>query len=615
MFEPGKYEKRRHAGAPARPTAPYEPGPDIARMSLIVWGEHCIECAAPDCYRSCDLYERRPDTRCRRFAFGVYRNRNFPSSRGHGAEVVFKKWGKLEARGNSLTAPVGVVRLAESLIAGGAGLTKALGWMAAKVTRDERWNYLEHILLERLVPWLHRRRHRRPPDAFLLEVYNPKDQAVRMQLAIFVASTVLRREPEIARSVRPFLTTLTFEPGYNRHEIDVQLFRHVTEEGRAFDISLTPEADGGAHLVFLGADFVTFARARQEAKPEGPGVKCVVWDLDNTLWDGILLEGGAVTPNPRVVEIIKGLDDRGILNSIASKNDREHALAKLEELGLAEYFVYPQIHWMPKSEGVRQVARQLNVGIDTLAFVDDNPFELAEVAEAVPEVLCIPVGEVEAKVAGPRFVGSRTADARQRRQFYHDAMVRDDHRSEFGDDYLGFLAQCEIVLEVVPFQPEDSDRVVDLVQRTNQLNFSGTKYTRPQVEELLGREDLEKFVLRCRDRFGSYGMVGFSLVSRTGGEIRVVEFMLSCRVQGKFVETAFFRHLIETHGLPAAERLVVDYRPTARNTPALRVLEAIGLGPGPDGGPMTIQLTGEGLACNVVRLEPETSRAHVPSRT
>src|SRR4051812_40855229 len=98
MFEPHLDQKDLPAEGLARPSADYSFAPDVERMSLLIWGEHCIECAAPACYRTCDLYERRPDGRCRRFTFGICRNPEFQSIRGYGAEVRFKKWGKLEAR-------------------------------------------------------------------------------------------------------------------------------------------------------------------------------------------------------------------------------------------------------------------------------------------------------------------------------------------------------------------------------------------------------------------------------------------------------------------------------------------------------------------------------------
>lgn len=118
-----------------------------------------------------------------------------------------------------------------------------------------------------------------------------------------------------------------------------------------------------------------------KAEPE-QAVKCVVWDLDNTLWTGVLLEDTRVSLRPEVPGILRALDERGILHSIASRNDRAIAMEKLREFGLGEYFLWPQINWNPKSDSIRAIADNLRLGLDTFAFIDDQPFELAEVAFA-----------------------------------------------------------------------------------------------------------------------------------------------------------------------------------------------------------------------------------------
>lgn len=109
-------------------------------------------------------------------------------------------------------------------------------------------------------------------------------------------------------------------------------------------------------------------------------IKCVIWDLDNTLWDGVLLEDNQVSLRDNVAELIKALDNRGILQSIASKNDYLKAMEKLRELGLREYFLYPQINWNSKAFSIKEIARLINIGTDAIAFIDDQPFELEEVS-------------------------------------------------------------------------------------------------------------------------------------------------------------------------------------------------------------------------------------------
>jgi FkbH-like protein len=148
-------------------------------------------------------------------------------------------------------------------------------------------------------------------------------------------------------------------------------------------------------------------------------IKCVVWDLDNTLWDGVLLEDKCVKLKNNVVDIIKALDERGILNSIASKNDYDLAMDKLKEFHMDKYFIYPKINWNVKSESIRSIAEEINIGIDTFAFIDDQDYELAEVSYAFPQVLCLNVSCLHSILNmnefTPEFI---TQDTRMRREMY-----------------------------------------------------------------------------------------------------------------------------------------------------------------------------------------------------
>jgi FkbH-like protein len=417
--------------------------------------------------------------------------------------------------------------------------------------------------------WLHKRnKGNTKPDVFLLEIYNLA-RTVRMQLSMDYAP---KARKELTQIRSRFHTTLDVPTGYSRHEFDRRLFQSFTETGLPFNISLTPEADSSARLVFLSADFVTYRNKKRSGR--ATPIKCVVWDLDNTIWDGVLVENEDVRLKPNLKTILDALDSRGILLSIASKNNFEPAWRRLEELGIAEYFVVPQISWSPKSESVKTIAKKLNIGIDSLAFIDDNPFELTEVGTAVPAVTCVNVQALDGLPNDPRFQGSVTADAKNRRRYYQEAMVREEKQAEFGADYLRFLKYCDIRMELRPYRNEDFERVAELVQRTNQLNFSGRKYDREHLHDILKRAEIDKYILLCSDRFGSYGLVGFG-IARSGQEaIEIVDFMLSCRVQGKCVEQAFFAHLMLHHNQRDARRLDVNFKETNRNEPARQVLEA-----------------------------------------
>lgn len=609
MFEFDKHDLRQGPGA--RPSAAYTPFEGGRQRAFLLWGEHCTECAAPDCYASCNLYAPRPDGRCRRFEHGVYRNRNFPSAAGYGAEVVFRRWGKIEAQGNTALLPGRLVSAAEGAAGFAAPLADRLGSRARRVSGDQRWSWLSHSMLERLNRRLARRSGR--PDAFVAEIYNPGDAPVTLLLSMAVDRTRLPQPLPPSQLPRPLLRTLTIPPGYFREDIPAREFEQITASGLPFSIALTPGAEDGTHLVFLSLDLVKYQRTADSPAPSAasarPAAKCVVFDLDNTLWDGILLEG-SVQLRANIAETFRTLDERGILISVVSKNAPEDALAQLRRCGLEDYLLHPQIGWGPKSEGVRRVAQRLDIGIDTLIFVDDNPFERAEVAEVLPAVEVLPDTAMATLLDHPRLQGAVTDESRRRRYMYKEAGARAEAAAAYGDDYQAFLRECRIEVEIRPPLPEDRERVTELVQRTNQLNFSGRKYKAEEVEAILADPTREKYAVRCRDRYGDYGIVGFCLAVREGGGVRIQDLMLSCRVQGKFVEQALFAHLARRPGW-SARFIEVNFVPTARNGAARAVLDALGFAAS-EQGLLRREIGADEAAPDIVRVKGSWDEALSP---
>jgi FkbH-like protein len=611
------YELEKISAASSReplvPGEAYSYARDIKAASLLFWGEHCVECAAPACFQSCDLYRERPNGECRRFARGIVRNSAFPSVRGYGAEVSFKKWGKLEARGNTRMMSRRWLLLLERLIDWSVPVSNGLGSVAYRATGDARWRAATSRGLEKLGRKLHPRAQTgQSPDAFLLEIYNPGTGPEALHVVMTVARKELAHRALDPTALLPsYRKRVELPPGYSRHEMPHVEFAPVIESGLPFDIALVPESEAEPTLIFLSADFVRFTRQRAvPSNPQGqaPALKCVVWDLDNTMWNGILLEDEEVHPNWRAVEIVRRLDQRGILSSIASKNDFALATDKMKEIGIEEYVLFPQIGWMRKSDGIKTIAEKLNIGLDTFMFVDDNQFELDEVVRTLPMVTCVNTKDMAKLLDDPRLQGSTTAEAKRRRSMYRDAMTREREEQKFGGDFFGFLRSCEMKLRLMLYTPEYFERVCELVQRTNQLNFSGRKYKRTEIDPMLADERLEKWVLECSDKFGSYGVVGFGIVSREPEELRIEDFMLSCRVQGRFVEQAFFNSVIAVD--PRRSRIWVNFRPTGRNIPAQQVLRAIGFEELTGATGMTLDLRNKSLACEFIEVECIAEAAH-----
>lgn len=576
------FEFEKHVPAPdfaaASPREAYVPLAGIRRRSFLLWGEHCIECAAPDCFTSCDLYDARPDRRCRRFESGVYRNRAFACASGYGAEIRFKTWGKLEARGHAVMLPPALVRALESAVGLALPVVDRVGAAADRLLRDIRWSYLGYSLLERVVPWLrHRGSGRAPPDMFAIEIYNPDPEPASLLFSMSVDRTKLPPAFRASRIPPPLQLDLAIPPGYFRRLLPVDMFAGLLASRLPFNLAFTPAGDRAVRLVFLTADFVRLAPgavALPADERARPNVKCVVFDLDNTLWRGILVEG-PVRLRAGIADLFRALDERGILISAVSRNDPTQAMSQLEAFGLADYVLHPAIGWGAKSDGLRRVAGALGLGLDSFMLVDDSPFERDEVARALPEVELLDERALGRLIDHPRLAGEVTRESRARRLMYREAGEREAAALTFGDDYLEFLRSCAIEVTVRPERPGDRERVHELVQRTNQLNFSGRKYERLELERLLAEPGLEGHVISCRDRYGDYGLVGFCLSRRSPGGLRIEDLMLSCRVQGKYVERALLHYLC-ARGRVRPRSVEIRFRPTGRNAAAKAVLDALG---------------------------------------
>lgn len=294
-------------------------------------------------------------------------------------------------------------------------------------------------------------------------------------------------------------------------------------------------------------------------------IKCVVWDLDNTVWDGVLVEDKEVALKNNVVEVIKELDRRGILQSISSKNDFDLAKERLEEFGLWEYFIYPQISWNSKSEAIAQIAKNINIGIDTLSFVDDQPFEREEVLFSHPEVLCIDAADVDSipvmERMTPKFI---TNDSKNRRKMYQNDIKRNDIEEEYSGTKEEFLATLDMVFNIDKAKEEDLQRAEELTVRTSQLNSTGYVYSYDELKGFIHSEDHEVYVAQLDDKFGTYGKIGLALVEKKEDVWELKLLLMSCRVMAKGVGNVFMNYLIN-EARRNNKKLRAQFIPTNRN--------------------------------------------------
>ena len=307
------------------------------------------------------------------------------------------------------------------------------------------------------------------------------------------------------------------------------------------------------------------AVAEPAAKPSKKVIKVLVWDLDNTLWQGTLLEGDQLVLRPGVVDILRTLDGRGILHSIASKNDHDAAMEKLREFGLEEFFLYPQISWNAKSAGIEQIAKAINIGLDAVAFVDDQPFEREEVNHVHPDVLTLDVSELDGILERPelmpRFI---TDESAIRRRMYQADIARNQAEEGFVGPQEDFLAGLEMVFTIAPAREEDLKRAEELTVRTNQLNSTGYTYSYDELNRFRQSEDHLLLVASLVDKYGTYGKIGLALIE-TKAEVWSLKLLLmSCRVMSRGVGTIMINHILSL-AREAGAKFRAEFKQTGRN--------------------------------------------------
>ncbi|WP_308910201.1 HAD-IIIC family phosphatase [Pseudokordiimonas caeni] len=544
---------------------------DIVGRSLLSWSEHCSECTMPACFTSCQFYAPRRDFKCARF------RRGFEIASGpEGAKmarVAYGKWAKLEAIGSHALRGGLATRLA-------LGLSSAVGgliWRLPVPHGGRTWAARKFYGLKAKLA----RRSGGVPvtasHAFLLQAASLSGKP---------SSLILEFRNKDGRT-GVFQKNVTIEAGLTSIAIDIASISALIDLSGDYFVAVYPAQEGGnIDIAFLFADFVQLrdpqkflsAAAKPAAKKEAKKtpadkVKCIIWDLDNTLWKGVLIEDGAdkLVARTELIDFIKAMDARGILHSVASKNNEADGLAKLRELGIEEYFLYPQINWGPKSQSIDIIRQSLNIGIDTFAFIDDQPFEREEVAAIHPAVRTFDALDFESWRDHPSFDVEVTDESAGRRQMYRDEMSRNSFLATNGEaDFLAFLRGCNLQVEMEPLSEDRLPRAHELAQRTNQMNFSGCRYTKAQLAEIAASDNKLAMLVHASDRFGNYGIVGLAIFDRPAGLLE--DLMFSCRIQGKYVDHAVIQHFLENQGAD----MKIRFKPSDRNIKPAEIFSKLG---------------------------------------
>jgi len=316
----------------------------------------------------------------------------------------------------------------------------------------------------------------------------------------------------------------------------------------------------------------------------GKSKKCLVLDLDNTLWGGVIGDDGVqnlILGRDHAVgeafldfqRYVKGLQQRGVILAVCSKNDPENAKEGFSHpdsiLELRDFSAF-QANWDPKPENIRKIAKELNIGLDSIVFVDDNPAERDFVAAQLPEVAVPNMGEDVSGFAEvlehERYfeVDKLVHDDLTRTAYYSANAERSAGQARFSD-YGEFLASLEMTAEIGPFLPLYLERITQLINKTNQFNLTTRRYTAAEVVAIAQDPGFVTLYGRLADRFGDNGLVSVLIGQVLDETLQLDLWLMSCRVLKRNMEFAMFDALVEQCQARGIRKIVGIYVPSKKN--------------------------------------------------
>lgn len=327
----------------------------------------------------------------------------------------------------------------------------------------------------------------------------------------------------------------------------------------------------------------------------GKATKCIVLDLDNTLWGGVLGEDGPAGialgpqwPGSEFVDFQRELLDlqrQGILLALCSKNNESEALAVLREhpsmLIRESHLAAHRINWEDKATNIRDLARELSIGLDHMLLIDDSPHERAWVRQQIPELRVPELPGDPTMYAN--WVGSlpslivlqQTAEDSQRTRQYQESRDREAYHGSV-DSVESFLRGLGLRVNVSLVDDDSMARVVQLLAKTNQFNLTTRRHDEPTIRRRAAAGEWRVYTMRVTDRFGDFGLTGIAIVEPAAGTWHVETFLMSCRVIGKSVETALLSRIAEDAQAAGAGALSAEFVDSGRNQVASTFLPGHG---------------------------------------
>jgi FkbH-like protein len=282
-------------------------------------------------------------------------------------------------------------------------------------------------------------------------------------------------------------------------------------------------------------------------------IRLVVWDLDDTFWGGTLSEVGIIWREENAA-IVRTLSQRGIINSICSKNDAAPVLAVLEKHGLREHFVFPSISWDAKGPRLAALVEAVQLRAETILFIDDNPMNRAEALHFVPGLQVADETIVPRLLADPRLGGKDDREMTRLAQYRLLERRQQDQaqaQARTGGDTTAFLRESGLTVSIEHDLEPHLDRAIELINRTNQLNFTKRRLpedlerARAELRKTLADHAVQAGILRVQDRYGDYGYCGLYVLLRNQmhPDGKLLQFAFSCRILGMGIESWLYQRL------------------------------------------------------------------------
>ena len=399
-----------------------------------------------------------------------------------------------------------------------------------------------------------------------------RNHSVRVLVHSFIKDEAVNKSDEI---IREFC-----ESNANAYLLDMEKVRSMMPEVNIYSESmeriakypLTKEA-----TILIAKRYLSIMRI-----VFGFQKKCLSIDLDYTAWDGILGEDGEEsvydslktgTGYSEFWEYMTTLLKNGVILCINSKNNEEDVKQLFENRNMPlawDDFIVKQINWLPKSHNIQTIAKELNIGADSIVHLDDSEFECEEILAGVPETTVVYSGDgpresVRILTEGGYFDSlTRSVDDSLRTESYRSEQKRKEEKSSY-PDLNSFIKSLSLQLTVFKVRETDLDRISQLYLKTNQFNMTTIRYSMGELKRFISDSDKLLYGYSLEDKFGEYGIIGSYLIDLKESEWRIDSFLMSCRAIGRKVEFAVMNKIVTDALVNGVNKLFAQYEKTPKN--------------------------------------------------